>query len=188
MIIKNYLLLVLNKYIKNITIYNNEIFILVTPNNIFKIISILSKLSIFQFKQLIDINVIDYPERTNRFEIIYHLLSITYNVRINIRTYTNEKYMINSIMSIYKNANWSERECWDMFGIYFKNHEDLRRILTDYGFNGYPLRKDFPLTGYKEIRYDDSLKHIVYERLSFAQEYRNYDYTSSWQHIKDNIK
>jgi NADH dehydrogenase (ubiquinone) Fe-S protein 3 len=180
----NYIKLILNKYILMINYNKYDIFILIKPNHLYNILYILNKNTLFQFKQLIDINAIDYPERTNRFELIYHLLSIVYNTRINIRTFTNELYPINSVIDIYKNANWSERECWDLFGIFFNNHVDLRRILTDYGFEGYPLRKDFPLSGYKEIRYDDSIKHIVYEKLTLAQEYRNYDYVSAWKHVE----
>jgi len=133
-----------------------------------------------QFKQLIDISTVDYPERGNRFEVIYHLLSIKYSKRISIRTFTDELMPLQSMCALFSSSNWSEREAWDMMGIFFKGHPDLRRILTDYGFSGYPLRKDFPLSGYLEVRYDDSDKHIRYEPIELAQEFRNYDYLSPW--------
>lgn len=170
--------------IKSVVFSNNELFLLVQPQSIKKILTFLKLSTLTQFKQLVDMSGVDYPERAYRFEVIYHLLSIKYNARINIRSYTNELTPLSSVTAIYSGANWSEREIWDLFGVYFKDHPDLRRILTDYGFDGHPLRKDFPLVGYKEIRYDDSSRRIVYEPIEFAQEYRHYDYTSPWQHLE----
>ena len=133
------------------------------------------------FNQLIDITAIDYPSRELRFEVIYLLISLTLNQRILIKTTINENDNLESISSIHKAANWYERECYDLFGIQFSNHPDLRRIMTDYNFEGHPLRKDFPLTGHTEVHYDDLEKKVVYEPVKLAQEYRNFDYMSPWE-------
>ena len=133
------------------------------------------------FKTLIDILVIDYPERDKRFSLIYCLLSIKYNVRIRVKVLLDELTSVPSITNIYKSACWMEREVWDMNGIFFDNHPDLRRILTDYGFEGYPLRKDFPLSGYIEVRYDDSQKRVISESIEMSQEYRVFSFKSSWE-------
>ena len=144
-----------------------------------------------QFKQLIDITAIDYPENDNRFKLIYILLSHGNNERIIIDLFIKENELIPSITSIFPSANWMEREVYDMYGIEFKNHPDLRRILTDYGFEGYPLRKDFPLTGHNEVRYSEDKKKVVYEKVKLEQNYRNFDYESPWEgtkYIKEKIK
>jgi NADH/F420H2 dehydrogenase subunit C len=146
------------------------------------IIYSLEKNSLTQFKVLNDICVVDYPEKSTRFELSYNLLSVKYNFRVFIKTFTNS--YIKSITGIYDSADWIERECWDMYGIFFLNHPDLRRILTDYGFEGFPLRKDFPLTGYIEVRYDDEKSSIVYEPLEMSQEYRLFNFNSPWEKIK----
>lgn len=138
----------------------------------------------FQVKVLNDICVVDYPNKIKRFEIIYNLLSIKYNYRFLIKTNTTIYNYIYSINDLFKSSNWLERECWDLFGIFFLNHPDLRRILTDYGFEGFPLRKDFPLTGYIEVRYDDEKSNIVYEPLEMSQEYRLFNFISPWEKIK----
>jgi NADH:ubiquinone oxidoreductase subunit C len=130
---------------------------------------------------LIDILVIDYPGKEKRFSLIYCLLSLKYNVRIKVKIFIDELTSVNSITNIYKSSCWMEREVWDMNGIFFENHPDLRRILTDYGFEGYPLRKDFPLSGYTEVRYDDSQKRVVLENLEMSQEYRVFNFNSSWE-------
>ena len=132
------------------------------------------------FKSLTDIVVIDYPSKKNRFEIIYLLLSYTYNQRITVRIFSNEVLMIESLTVLYTSANWAEREVWDMYGVFFKNHPDLRRILTDYGFEGFPLRKDFPLSGYKEVFYNDVLKTIQTIPVVLFQEYRTFEKYNSW--------
>jgi len=154
----------------------------IQPQYLYNFISTLKANSLTQLKILNDICVIDYPERTNRFELNYNLLSVKYNFRVFLKTYTSS--YISSVTSIFSCANWIERECWDMFGIFFLNHPDLRRILTDYGFEGFPMRKDFPLTGYIEIRYDDEKANIVYEPLEMSQEYRLFNFTSPWEKIK----
>jgi NADH-quinone oxidoreductase subunit C len=133
------------------------------------------------FKTLIDILVIDYPEREKRFCVVYCLLSLKYNVRIRVKVFLDELTPVPSITNIYKSACWMEREAWDMNGVFFENHPDLRRILTDYGFEGHPLRKDFPLSGYTEVRYDDSQKRVISEPIEMTQEYRVFNFKSSWE-------
>ena len=140
------------------------------------------------FNQLIDITAVDYPSKDYRFELIYIFLSMTYNKRILIKIYLKENENIESITSLHKSSNWFERECYDLFGIEFTNHPDLRRIMTDYNFEGHPLRKDFPLTGNVEVRYDDLEKKIVYEPVKLTQEYRNFDYMSPWEGINNNLE
>ncbi|PKQ07095.1 MAG: NADH-quinone oxidoreductase subunit C [Alphaproteobacteria bacterium HGW-Alphaproteobacteria-12] len=134
-----------------------------------------------RFTTLIDITAVDYPERASRFDIVYHLLSMHQNQRIRIIVETDEETAVPSVVSVYPAANWFERETFDMYGIFFSDHPDLRRILTDYGFNGYPLRKDFPLTGYVEVRYDDDEKRVVYEPVRLVQEFRSFDFMSPWE-------
>ena len=136
-----------------------------------------------QFEILIDLTAVDFPENDKRFEVVYMLLSLKYNTRIRVKTHVNEMTSLDSVSSLYSSANWVEREAWDMFGIFFKNHPDLRRLLTDYGFDGHPLRKDFPLNGYTAVRYDDTLKIVLYEGTELAQEYRNFDFLSPWNTI-----
>ena len=133
------------------------------------------------FDQLIDVTAIDYPSREKRFDIIYLLISLTLNQRILVKTSIDERTVLESITIIHKAANWYERECYDLFGIQFSKHPDLRRIMTDYNFEGHPLRKDFPLTGHTEVHYDDLEKKVVYEPVKLAQEYRNFDYMSPWE-------
>ena len=133
------------------------------------------------FKQLVDICAVDYPERDQRFEVVYNLLSLKHNFRIRVKVYADETTPVDSMTSIFSGANWFEREVWDMYGISFNDHPDLRRILTDYGFEGHPLRKDFPLTGFVEVRYDQTEKRVVYEPVKLMQEYRNFDFTSPWE-------
>jgi len=133
------------------------------------------------FEMLIDICGVDYPERSERFEVVYHLLSMRMNHRIRVRIRTDEETAVPSSVPLWPAANWFEREAFDMYGIQFADHPDLRRILTDYGFEGWPLRKDFPLTGHYEVRYDDLEKRVIYEPVKLAQEYRNFDFLSPWE-------
>ena len=137
-----------------------------------------------RFKQLIDITAVDYPEKEKRFKIVYLLLSHEKNLRIVINTHINEKVVVPSITKIFPSANWMEREVFDMYGISFKDHPDLRRILTDYGFEGYPLRKDFPLTGHTEVRYSEAKKKVISEPVKLDQEYRDFDFESPWEGTK----
>ena len=148
---------------------------------IFKVIKVLKEDTKLLFDQLIDVTAIDYPSREKRFDMIYLLISLTLNQRILVKTAIDERTVLESISIIHKAANWYERECYDLFGIQFSKHPDLRRIMTDYNFEGHPLRKDFPLTGHMEVRYDDLEKKVVYEPVKLAQEYRNFDYMSPWE-------
>lgn len=173
------------KFIKALIVKKNEsnnAYLLVETANFYNLVSSLRRNSLTQFKVLNDVCIVDYPEKIDRFELSYNLSSIKYNFRIFIKTYTSA--YVPSVSTLFNSANWIERECWDMFGVFFTNHPDLRRILTDYGFDGFPLRKDFPLTGYIEIRYDDEKANIVYEPLELSQEYRLFNFTSPWEKIK----
>jgi NADH-quinone oxidoreductase subunit C len=134
-----------------------------------------------RFEVLIDICGVDYPARPERFDVVYHLLSPRLNQRIRVKLATDESAQVASAISVFPAANWFEREAYDMYGIIFSGHPDLRRLLTDYGFQGYPLRKDFPLTGYVEVRYDDAQKRVVYEPVKLNQEFRNFDFESPWE-------
>jgi NADH-quinone oxidoreductase subunit C len=133
------------------------------------------------FKILVDLCGLDWPQRAKRFDVVYHLLSLTRNARIRVNAEVGEGEAIKSSVGIYPAAGWFERECFDMYGVAFEGHPDLRRILTDYGFSGYPLRKDFPLTGYVELRYDDELKRVVYQPVQLVQEFRDFDFMSPWE-------
>ena len=134
-----------------------------------------------EFKILVDICGVDWPQRPKRFDVVYHLLSLTKNVRIRVKAQLGESEAIKSAIPVYPAANWFEREAFDMYGIAFDDHPDMRRILTDYGFSGYPLRKDFPLTGHVELRYDDELKRVVYQPVHLVQEFRDFDFMSPWE-------
>jgi NADH-quinone oxidoreductase subunit C len=134
-----------------------------------------------QFVSFIDISGADYPSRPNRFDVVYHLLSPKQNLRIRVKVATDEVTMVPSVTGVYPGADWFEREAYDLYGILFSGHPDLRRLLTDYGFEGHPLRKDFPLTGFVEVRYDDEMKRVVYEPVELKQEFRNFDFLSPWE-------
>jgi NADH-quinone oxidoreductase subunit C len=133
------------------------------------------------FKQLVDLCGVDHPDRPERFEVVYNLLSLKHNRRIRVKVTTDETQPVPSVTSVFSSANWYERETWDLFGVYFSDHPDLRRLLTDYGFEGHPLRKDFPLTGYVELRYDEDQKRVVYEPVKLKQEFRSFDFLSPWE-------
>ena len=137
-----------------------------------------------QFKLLMDVCGVDYPERERRFEIVYNLLSLTHNLRIRIKVACNEDEPVPTATGVFSSADWWEREVWDLFGVMFSGHPDLRRILTDYGFEGHPLRKDFPLTGFVEMRYDDEKKRVVYEPVKLTQEFRTFDFLSPWEGVQ----
>jgi NADH-quinone oxidoreductase subunit C len=140
-----------------------------------------------RFEQLMDVCGVDYPSRPERFEVVYNLLSLSQNRRIRVKVAAAEGEAVPTAVEIYRSANWYEREVWDLFGVYFEGHPDLRRILTDYGFEGHPLRKDFPLTGYVEVRYDDEQKRVVYEPVKLTQDYRNFDFLSPWEGVQDRL-
>lgn len=171
------------KYIKKIYIYLYDFFLLIQSKFLLPLIKFLKLDSNFQYKLLIDICVIDYLLTNFRFKLIYSLLSINYNFRLNLFFSIKELTGINSLTLYYENANWLEREIWDMFGIFFFYHTDLRRILTDYGFKGFPLRKDFPLTGFREIYFNENKKRLIYKKLILAQEYRLYTFRNPWNII-----
>ena len=162
--------------------------VIVTKENVFQTIKKLKENQNLIFDQLIDITAVDYPSNSLRFEIIYILLSMVLNKRVVVKTFLGESEGIESITNIHKSANWYERECYDLFGIQFLNHPDLRRIMTDYNFEGHPLRKDFPLTGHTEVRYDDLEKKVIYEPVKLTQEYRNFDYMSPWEGIPNSLE
>ncbi len=174
----------------NVILYDNKKYLGIIVNNKSDIVSIIKFLKNNEklfFNQLIDITAIDYPSRELRFEIVYLLISLKLNQRILIKTSINENDNIESISSVHKSANWYERECYDLFGIKFLNHPDLRRIMTDYNFEGHPLRKDFPLTGHNEVSYSEKEKKIVYEKVKLSQEYRNFDYSSPWEGLENRL-
>ena len=159
----------------------DELTVDVAPANIAGLVEFLKTDSTCKFSSLVDITAVDYPERGKRFDVVYHFLSMYQNHRIRLRVSIREDDMVPSIVDVHPSANWFEREVFDMFGILFSGHPDLRRILTDYGFRGYPLRKDFPTTGYTEVRYDEAEKRVVYEPVNLVQEYRQFDFMSPWE-------
>lgn len=181
-----YIILMLGKYINKVQLKKGEYNLyLNTEKNLEKVLTFLKYNINTQLKLLMDICGIDYMEKyKNRFEISYNLLSVKYWIRLHIKIHINEFIPVNSLIKIFKSANWYEREIWDMFGIFFKNHNDLRRILTDYGFEGFPLRKDFPQTGYIELRYNNDFKHLIYEPIELSQDFRSFDFLSPWNQIK----
>ena len=158
-----------------------DLTILVDPARIVEVVTFLRDDPSCRFVSFIDLCGVDYPGRERRFDVVYHLLSPAHNTRIRIKVETDETTPVPSIIDVYPAANWFEREAYDLYGILFSGHPDLRRILTDYGFEGHPLRKDFPLTGFVEVRYDDEQKRVVYERVKLQQEFRNFDFLSPWE-------
>jgi len=170
------------KFVTQITIKNDIYYITVTHKDFVSIIlNILKFNMLIQAKQLLDVWVVDLKQSPERFQVNYLLLSLKLQRRIIVRTAINDLQYINSVVDTYPSANWLERESYDMFGVLFSNHPDLRRILTDYGFEGYPLRKDFPLTGFTEVRYDDEINRIVFEPVDITQEFRYFDFISPWE-------
>ena len=162
-------------------IANGELAVSVRSDTIIKVLTFLRDDVNCQFKVLMDVCGVDFPYREKRFDVVYNLLSMTHNQRIRVKVSTEDKKPVPSVVSVFSSANWWEREAWDLLGVYFSGHPDLRRILTDYGFEGHPLRKDFPLTGYVEIRYDDEQKRVVYEPVKLAQDFRSFDFVSPWE-------
>ena len=183
--LKSYLKSMLSKTVLKSSIVKGELSFTVRREAVREVISFLRDDAACNFKQLMDITAVDYPERDERFDVVYHLLSLHHNLRVRIKIATDETTPVDSIVDLYSAANWFEREVWDMYGIYFKDHPDLRRILTDYGFNGHPLRKDFPLTGYTEVRYDEEQKRVVYEPVKLPQQFRKFDFLSPWEGMTD---
>ncbi|AVM73441.1 NADH-quinone oxidoreductase subunit C [Magnetospirillum gryphiswaldense] len=158
-----------------------ELTVLVRTPSIAKVLTFLRDDSGCLFKQLVDVCGVDWPGREDRFDVVYHLLSLKHNQRVRVKVATDEETPVPSVVGVFSSAGWFERETWDMFGVIFSDHPDLRRLLTDYGFEGHPLRKDFPLTGHVELRYDDELKRCVYEPVKLVQDFRNFDFLSPWE-------
>lgn len=166
--------------LENAKISDNELILTVNPKDLIGVMTFLKHNFLCQLKCLTAISGTDYPERENRFEVSYELLSIFHNRRIRVKSFVNEVTPLTSTTSLFPASNWWEREVWDLFGIFFKDHPDLRRILTDYGFQGHPLRKDFPLSGYVEVAYDEKLKRVISQPLELTQEFRSFDFRSPW--------
>ncbi|WP_102782819.1 MULTISPECIES: NADH-quinone oxidoreductase subunit C [Thalassospira] len=162
-----------------------ELTVIAKRDDILKVLTFLRDDTGCLFKQLIDVCGADYPERAERFDVVYHMLSLKHNLRIRVKVRTDEEIPVPSCVSLFSAADWFERETWDMYGIFFAGHPDPRRLLTDYGFEGHPLRKDFPLTGYVEVRYDDEQKRVVYEPVKLVQDFRNFDFESPWEGIQN---
>ncbi|AYV47800.1 NADH-quinone oxidoreductase subunit C [Caulobacter flavus] len=160
-----------------------ELNLLGSANRVVELLTYLRDHPDYRFHQLVDLTAVDYPERAARFDVVYHLLSMVKNVRVRVKVQTDEDTPVSSATPVFPVADWFEREVFDMYGVFFEGHPDLRRILTDYGFHGHPLRKDFPMTGYVEVRYDDELKRVVYEPVKIT-EYRAFDFLSPWEGAK----
>jgi NADH-quinone oxidoreductase subunit C len=158
-----------------------ELVLRVARESIVRVLTFLRDDSQCRFEVLVDITAVDWPERGERFDVVYNLLSLGHNRRVRIKAAVPDETPIPSVAGVYSAAGWCERETWDLFGVFFSDHPDLRRILTDYGFEGHPLRKDFPLTGYVEVRYDDEAKRVVYEPVTLVQEFRTFDFLSPWE-------
>ena len=177
--------------VKNSKLKHNQIYLNIESDDLLEVILFLKNNIETKFKQLIDITAVDYPEKEKRFKLVYLFLSHEINSRIIVDFFVNENEIVSSLTSIFPSANWMEREVFDMYGIKFKDHPDLRRILTDYNFEGHPLRKDFPLTGHNEVRYSEDNKKVIYEPVKLEQNYRNFDFESPWdgtEYIKKQSK
>lgn len=180
----DYLIAALDDAIIEVSLELDELMVVVERESIRRVMGFLRDDVNCQFKQLMDVCGADYPGRAERFDVVYNLLSLTHNRRVRVKVRTDEATPVPTVVGLFNSANWFERETWDMYGIYFRDHPDLRRMLSDYGFQGHPLRKDFPLTGYVEVRYDDDLKRVVYEPVKLPQEFRNFDFLSPWEGVQ----
>ena len=183
----NYVREILADICETVIATNDEVLVRISSNDILAVLTKLRDDNHAAFNQLSDLTAVDYPERPARFEMVYQLLSITNNMRLRILAEVAEGQSVPSVTGIFSAANWAEREVWDMFGIFFAGHPDLRRLLTDYGFEGHPLRKDFPLTGHVEVRYDDSQRRVVNEPVHLVQEFRDFDFLSPWEGVQHAI-
>lgn len=180
------LLSLIPNWVNSVRLSKRTLELTVSAHDLKKVLLFLKNNNKCQFSQLIDICAIDFlGQKSNRFALIYNLLSLHWGARLTIRVELAELDSINSVVDLFPSADWLEREVWDTFGVFFKEHPDLRRILTDYGFEGYPLRKDFPQTGFVEVRYDTQKKHVLYEPIEFAQEYRFFNYNNPWLQLKN---
>lgn len=162
-------------------IAKDELILIARRASLIKVLTTLRDDANCQFTQLVELTAVDYPEREERFEVVYCLLSMKQNLRVRVKITTDEDTPVATATTVFSTAGWFEREVWDMFGVFFNDHPDLRRLLTDYGFEGHPLRKDFPLTGYVELRYDEDAKRVVYEPVKLAQDFRSFDFLSPWE-------
>ncbi|KAK3060861.1 NADH-ubiquinone oxidoreductase 30.4 kDa subunit, mitochondrial [Coniosporium uncinatum] len=179
-----YLLSCLPKYIQQFSVWKDELTIYIPPSGVIPVFTFLKTHTAAEYTQISDITAVDYPTKDQRFEVVYNLLSVRHNSRIRVKTYADEATPVPSVTGLYDGANWYEREVYDLFGVFFTGHPDLRRIMTDYGFDGHPLRKDFPMTGYTEIRYDEEKKRIVVEPLEMTQAFRNFrGGTAAWEQV-----
>ena len=174
----------LNSLVLSSDIFDKNLIILIDQSNLVEVIKFLKDEDMFSFTQLIDLCGVDYPHEEIRFQVVYNLLSMNNNSRITIKAFTDKSNSVPSIKEIFPSADWYEREAFDLYGINFLGHDDLRRILTDYGFEGHPLRKDFPLSGNVEVRYDPVQERVIYEKINLKQEYRDFDFESSWKGFK----
>ncbi len=179
--LSNHITSAMGNFVQRTELINNDLTLYSTIDNIEKLLKFLRDDTQCKFEILLDVCGVDHLGRDQRFDVVYHLLSITNNYRVRVKVPVREGEAIPSVVWIYSSAGWFERETWDLFGIYFDGNEDLRRILTDYGFDGHPLRKDFPLTGFVELRYDDEQKRVVYEPVQLTQEFRRFDFMSPWE-------
>jgi len=178
----------LPKYIQQFSVWKDELVIYISPSGVIPVFTFLKYNTAAEYTTISDITAVDFPTRDQRFEVVYNMLSVRHNSRIRVKTYTDEAAPVPSITSLYDGANWYEREVYDLFGVFFIGHPDLRRIMTDYGFDGHPLRKDFPLTGYTEIRYDEEKKRIVVEPLELTQAFRNFEGgTAAWEQVGSGV-
>lgn len=177
-----YIMSCLPKYVQQFAVWKDELTIFIPPSGVIPVFSFLKYHTSAEYTQISEITAVDYPSRDQRFEVVYNLLSVRHNSRIRVKTYADEASPVPSLTGLYDGALWMERETYDMFGVFFAGHPDLRRIMTDYGFEGHPLRKDFPLTGYTEVRYDEEEKRVVFEPLELTQAFRNFEGgTSAWE-------
>ncbi|TRO96082.1 NADH-quinone oxidoreductase subunit C [Glycocaulis profundi] len=174
----------LDEDVREWRVTHGELTVLIHRDRIVKVLTFLRDDAACRFTSLIDICGVDWPSRTERFDVVYHLLSMHHNQRIRVTLQTDEDTPVPSTVEVFPASNWFEREAFDMYGVLFDSHPDLRRILTDYGFHGHPLRKDFPLTGFTEVRYDEAEKRVVYQPVSLVQEYRDFDFLSPWEGAK----
>ncbi len=173
--------------LQDAAVVQDQIVLRIPASSIQQVLAALRDDKYAAFNQLSDLTAVDYPERPERFELVYQLLSMRNNMRLRLLAAVGEGQAVPSVTTVYSAANWAEREVWDMFGIFFAGHPDLRRLLTDYGFEGHPLRKDFPLTGHVEVRYDDTLRRVVNEPVSLVQEFRDFDFLSPWEGMQAQI-
>ena len=179
--LSNYLADKLGQRLLGSTLAYGELTLSVAAENIVEVLTLLKTDPQCQFVSFIDVSGVDYPQREKRFDVVYHLLSPRQNKRIRVKVETDEDSPVPSVTGVFPGADWFERETYDLYGVLFSGHPDLRRLLTDYGFEGHPLRKDFPLTGFVEVRYDDEAKRVVYEPVELKQEFRNFDFMSPWE-------